>query len=63
MTLLNSNAITHNYRAIYDYEYTKDSINSIRGKDVALIPSLAIAAEKSSLQTFLPFGSDFNEST
>lgn len=34
MTLLNSNAITHNYRAIYDYEYTKDSINSIRGKDV-----------------------------
>lgn len=34
MTLLNCNAVGHNYRAIYDYEYTKDSINSIRGKDI-----------------------------
>ena len=32
--LFGFNAIGANYRAIYDFEYTKDSINSIIEKDI-----------------------------
>ena len=34
MALLGSNANGANYRAIYDFEYTKDSIRSIKGEDI-----------------------------
>lgn len=34
MALLGSNANGANYRAVYDFEYTKDSIRSIKGKDI-----------------------------
>lgn len=34
MALLGSNANGANYRAIYDFEYTKDSIHSIKEKDI-----------------------------
>ena len=34
MALLESNANGANYRAIYDFEYTKDSIRSIKGEDL-----------------------------
>ena len=34
IALFSSNVIGANYRAIYDFEYTKDSINSIKGEDI-----------------------------
>ncbi len=34
MAALGCNAAGVNYRVVYDFEYTKDSINSIKGKDI-----------------------------
>ena len=34
MALLSCNVMGTNYRAVYDFEYTKDSINSILEKDI-----------------------------
>ena len=34
MALFSCNVVGTNYRAIYDFEYTKDSINSIKGEDI-----------------------------
>lgn len=32
-----------NYRAVYDFEYTKDSINSIKGEDILYLEISKIA--------------------
>ena len=34
IALCRCSAICADFRAIYDFEYTKDSINSIKGKDI-----------------------------
>lgn len=34
MALFSCNVVGTNYRAVYDFEYTKDSINSIKGEDI-----------------------------
>lgn len=34
MSLFKCNAVNNDFRAVYDFEYTKDSINSIKGKDI-----------------------------
>ena len=34
MTLFRSNAIGADFRAVYQFEYTKDSIRSIKGEDI-----------------------------
>lgn len=37
LAYFNSNAVGQGYRAVYDFEYTKDSINSITGKDILFL--------------------------
>ena len=58
--LLKLNVIASNYRAIYDYEYTKDSINSIIGKDILY---LDISDKNSFCFSYYTFQTDSLRST
>lgn len=50
-----SNAVSTDYRAVYDFEYTKDSINSIIGKDILF---LEISQERSFCFSYYTYQTD-----
>lgn len=57
---LKSNAVSTDYRAIYDFEYTKDSINSTTGKDILF---LEISEKSSFCFSYYTYQSDSLRST
>lgn len=55
MSSISYGAINPNYRVMYDFEYTKDSINSIKGKDILY---LEISKTKSFCFSYYSYQSD-----
>lgn len=60
LVYLNSNAVSTDYRAVYDFEYTKDSINSITGKDILF---LEISGKSSFCFSYYTYQTDSMRST